>query len=45
MPKNLEIQSQRVDNLYEKIAHVIDQAHQMIVTTVYTAEVYSKQDW
>ena len=42
MPKNLEIQSQRVDNLYEKIANVIDQAHQMIVTTVNTAEVYSK---
>lgn len=41
MPKNLEIQSQRVDNLYEKIANVIDQAHQMIVTTVNTAEVYS----
>ena len=42
MPKNLEIQSQRVDNLYDKIANVIDQARQMIVTTVNTAEVYSK---
>ncbi len=42
MSKNLEIQSQRVDNLYDKIANVIDQARQMIVTTVNTAEVYSK---
>lgn len=31
-----------MDNLYDKIANVIDQARQMIVTTVNTAEVYSK---
>ena len=42
MSKKLEIQPQRVDELYNKIATVIDKARQMIVTTVNTAEVYSK---
>ena len=42
MSKKLEIQPQRVDELYNKIATVIDKAHQMIVTTINTAEVYSK---
>ena len=42
MSKKLEIQPQRVDELYNKIATVIDKARQMIVTTINTAEVYSK---
>ena len=39
-----EIQLQRVDALFDKIAAVIDKARQMIVTTVNTAEVYTKYE-
>lgn len=42
MSKKLEIQPQRVDELYNKIANIIDKARQMIVTTINTTEVYSK---
>lgn len=44
MKTNQEIQLQRVDALFEKISVLIDQARQMIVTTVNTAEVYTKYE-
>ena len=44
MKTNQEIQLQRVDALFEKISVLIDQARQMIVTTVNTTEVYTKYE-
>lgn len=44
MNKPQEIQLQRIDALFDKIATVIDKARQMIVTTVSTAEVHTKYE-
>ena len=39
-----DIQLQQIDTLYEKISTIINNARQMVVTTINTAEVYAKYE-